>query len=331
MRILILGGTVFLGYHLVASALSKGHEITIFTRGINNSDVFPEVEHLVGNRDGDLESLRGRRWDAVIDTSGYVPRVVQDSVNLLRDAADHYTFISSISVYDDFSSPDIDETAAVVQLDDPLSENVGEFYGALKASCEKVVEDAMPGRSLIIRPGLIVGPRDTSDRFTYWPVRVKRGGEVLAPGNPDSNVQFIDVRDLADWIIRMVENKQTGVYQATGPDQPLTFGVFLEACKQATGSDAQLTWVDESYLVDQGVGAWIELPLWIPATQVYEKMAYFQQVNIDKATRAGLTFRPLVETILDTIVWDETRDHELVRKAGLNPDKENKLLSHKKK
>jgi 2'-hydroxyisoflavone reductase len=330
MRILILGGTVFLGYHLVASAMSKGHEVTIFTRGISNSDVYPEVDHLVGNRDGDLDALRGKQWDAVIDTSGYVPRVVEDSVELLRDAVDHYTFISSISVYDDFSSPDIDETAAVAQLKDPLSENIAEFYGALKASCEKVVENAMPGKSLIIRPGLIVGPRDTSDRFTYWPVRIKRGGEVLAPGNPDTFVQFIDVRDLADWIIRMVEHKQTGVYQATGPNKSVTFGTFLETCRQATGSDAQLTWVDESYLVEQEVGAWLELPLWIPATPDYEKMAYFQQVNIEKATRAGLSFRPLEETIQDTIVWDESRDPGLARKAGLNPDKEKELLSQNK-
>lgn len=326
MRILILGGTLFLGYHLVEAALRNGHEVTIFTRGKSEPNVFPEVERLVGDRDGNLQALEGRRWDAIIDTSGYVPRVVRDSVILLRDATDHYTFISSISVYQDFTLPQMDETAPVAQLDDELSENVAEWYGPLKARCEQIVEEIMPNKALIIRPGLIVGPRDPSDRFTYWPVRIDQGGKVLAPGNPDTLIQFIDVRDLANWIITMVEVKQTGVYQATGPDQLLTMKDLLETCIQTSQSNAELIWIEDTYLVEQGVGAWMEMPLWIPATEDHADMAYFQQVSNRKAVEVGLAFRPLSETIQDTVEWDKARDISMKRKAGLDAGKERELL-----
>jgi len=326
MHILILGGTRFLGYHLVAAAIAKGHEVSIFTRGVSHPTVHQEAEHLIGNRDGDLEALRGKKWDAVIDTSGYIPRVVRDSVSLLRDAVDHYTFISSISVYDHFLVPGKDETASLAQLSDPLTENIAESYGALKAACEQVVMEGMPEQSLIIRPGLIVGPRDNSDRFTYWPVRVKEGGQVLAPGKPTEPIQIIDVRDLAEWIVQLVELKHTGIYHATGPDYTLTMEQLLTSCKRATESNAEFIWVDDAYLVENEVGAWIELPLWIPATHENASLAYFQQVDVSKAIAAGLKFRPLHETIQATIDWHLTRDPSLEPRAGLNREKERRLI-----
>jgi len=327
MKILILGGTVFLGYHLVQSAKKAGHDVTLFSRGLTNSELFPELEKLVGDRDdGNLTSLAGRRWDAVIDTSAYVPRVVRDSVNLLKDATEHYTFISSISVYQDFLEPGADEKQPVGRLIDPSVEDVGAYYGQLKALCEQAVEDEMPGRALLIRPGLIVGPQDPTDRFTYWPARVSKGGSVLAPGNPDASVQFIDVRDLADWTIRMVEDRVAGVYNATGPDSRLTMRSFLEQCKQQTRSDAKFEWLSNDFLLQQGVGPWMELPLWIPGVGDTENVRNMLSVNVDKAIRSGLIFRPLHETILDTLAWDSTRE-DSKRNAGMNAQKEERLLT----
>jgi 2'-hydroxyisoflavone reductase len=325
MKILILGGTVFLGYHLVQSATKAGHEITIFSRGKTNPDLFPEVEKLVGDRDGDLTALIGRRWDAVVDTSGYIPRVVRDSVNLLADATDHYTFISSISVYRDFLQPGVHELSPTSELKDPSIEDVSVAYGELKALCEQEVQSGMPGRALIIRPGLIVGPQDPTDRFTYWPARISKGGSVLAPGNPDANLQFIDVRDLADWTIRMVEAQQIGVYNATGPDYMLTMQSFLEQCREVTGSNAHLTWVNNEFLLQQGVGPWIELPLWIPGVGETEKVTYMLSAYVEKAISAGLNFRPLREIIQDTLEWDLTRLNSS-RKAGMALDREARLL-----
>ncbi|MCD9021840.1 SDR family oxidoreductase [Cohnella silvisoli] len=325
MRILILGGTVFLGYHLVQNAVKAGHDVTIFTRGKTNVDLFPEVEMLMGDRDGNLASLAGRRWDAVIDTSGYVPRVVRDSVKLLADLTEQYTFISSISVYRDFLKPGTDENYPVGELEDPSTEDVASSYGQLKALCEQEVEAGMPGRALLIRPGLIVGPQDPTDRFTYWPARISKGGSVLAPGHLDASVQFIDVRDLAEWTIRMVEARKTGVYNATGPDHRLTMQDLLEQCKEVTNSDAKLTWLSHDFLLRQGAGPWIELPLWIPGEGDTEKMAYMLSVNVDKAISDGLTFRSLAETIQDTLAWDKTRVN-VTRKAGMTAEKESQLL-----
>jgi 2'-hydroxyisoflavone reductase len=327
MRILILGGTVFLGYHLVQSAARAGHEVTIFSRGKTNPERLPEVEKLKGDRDGNLTSLAGRRWDAVIDTSGYVPRIVRESVNLLKEATDHYTFISSISAYRDFLQPRNDESYALQELEDPSTEDVGKAYGGLKVLCEQEVEAGMPGRVLLIRPGLIVGPQDPTDRFTYWPVRINKGGAVLAPGNPDDPVQFIDARDLADWTIRMVEARKTGVYNATGPVHRLTMKEMLESCKMATESDAEFTWLSNRFLLQKEAGPWIELPLWLPGEGEMANFAFMLSVNIDKAIRAGLTCRPLAETILDTLAWDTAReDSGLTRKAGMNAEKEVRLL-----
>ncbi|MBX3066169.1 MAG: epimerase [Anaerolineae bacterium] len=309
MKILILGGTVFVGKHLVESALARGHEITLFNRGKHNGDLFPQVEKLRGDRDGGLDALRGRRWDAVIDPSGYVPRLVGDSVRLLKDHVDHYTFISSISVYPEIADMNLNEADPVATLPedvDPKTEEItGGSYGPLKALCEAVVEAEMPGRALNIRPGLIVGPDDPTDRFTYYPVRIAAGGDVLMPGDPPGRLtQIIDVRDLAEWTIRMVEGKATGIYNATGPDYPLTWQGVAEACLRASGSNANIVWVSESFLEEKEVAPWSELPLWLPGDML---------VNVQKAINAGLTFRSLEETARAILAWHQSRPADSIR------------------
>lgn len=324
MKILILGGTVFLGRHVVEAALARSHEVTLFTRGQHNPDLFPGVEKLRGDRDGSLDVLRGRSWDAAIDTSGYVPRVVAASADLLRDSVGHYSFVSTLSVYTDVSRPGMDESAPVGTLEDESVEEItGETYGPLKALCEKAVEERLRGRTLVVRPGLIVGPDDPTDRFTYWPVRVARGGDVIAPGRLDRAIQVIDVRDLAQWMVSMTERQAAGVFNATGPDYVLTMGTLLDACRAVSGSDARFVWVDETFLLDRDVTPWTELPLWVPDTPEY---AGFNAVDCSKATGAGLVFRPISDTIDDTLVWTETRppDHEW--RAGMAPEREQEIL-----
>jgi 2'-hydroxyisoflavone reductase len=328
MRLLILGGTVFLGRHLTEAALRHGHDVTLFNRGQHNPDLFPEVEKLRGDRKAENElaaALRGREWDAVIDTCGYVPRVVGTSARLLADAAAHYTFISSVSVYADFRSAGMDESAPVGTLEDPSVEEVtGETYGPLKALCERAAEDAMPGRVLSVRAGLIVGPHDPTDRFTYWPRRIARGGDVLAPGRPDAPVQFIDVRDLAEWTLRMAEGRRAGVYNATGPAAPLSMGDLLGACQKVSGSGARLVWVDEKFLLDAGVQPWSEVPLWVPDEPDH---AGFSAIDCRGAIGEDLTFRPLPDTVADTLAWDQTRPADGPPRAGLAPEREQELLT----
>ncbi|HZT43735.1 MAG TPA: SDR family oxidoreductase [Chthonomonadaceae bacterium] len=325
MKILIIGGTVFLGRSLVEAALARGHAITLFNRGQHNPDLFPEVEKLRGDRGGDLEALEGRRWDAVIDTCGYVPRVVRNTAGLLANTVDHYTFISSISVFSDFSQLGMDENGPLGTLEDAGTEEVnGETYGPLKVLCEQAAEEAMPGRVLTIRPGLIVGPWDPTDRFTYWPHRVAQGGEVLAPGRPEQPVQFIDVRDLAEWNVRMIEDGKTGVYNATGPDTPLAMGRLLEACKAVSGKNARFTWVSQEFLLEKGVQPWMELPLWVPEEA---DTAGFSAINVRKAISDGLTFRPLEDTIHATLEWDAARPADRSWQAGLKPEREAALLA----
>ena len=332
MKLLVLGGTIFLGRYLVEAALAGGHELTLFNRGQHNSELYPDVEKLRGDRDGGLDPLRGRHWDAVVDTSGYVPRVVRASAELLADAVEHYTFISSISVYPHFRSAGQDESAPVGALDDPTTEEItGERYGPLKALCEQAVEQALPGRTLVIRPGLIVGPHDPSDRFTYWVRRVAQGGELLAPAGPDWHTQIIDVRDLAEWTLRMIERQQTGVYNATGPEHDLTFGQLLDTCCAVSNSDARFTWVSEAFLLEKEVAPWSELPLWIPQSD--PDMLGFSDINCAKAIAAGLTFRDLATTVRGTLAWDATRTEPielasrvLKQRAGLAPERELELL-----
>ncbi|MFN8498231.1 MAG: epimerase [Anaerolineae bacterium] len=323
MRLLILGGTVFLGRALVDAARARGHAVTLFNRGQHNPELYPDVEKLRGDRDGDLAALAGREWDAVIDTCGYVPRIVRASGEALADRVGRYVFISTISVYADFSGEGPREESPVGMLADETVEEVnGETYGPLKALCEAAVEAALPGRALIIRPGLIVGPYDVSDRFTYWPRRIAQGGETLAPAAPAMPVQIIDVRDLAEWTIRMVEEQRGGVYNATGPRDPLTFADVLDECRAVTGSDAHIVWVDEAFLLEQGVGPWIEMPLWIPDGE----MSALAKTDIRRALDAGLTFRPLTTTIQDTLVWDAARPPDIERRAGMARDRERALL-----
>lgn len=325
MKIVIIGGTRFLGRHLVEAALARGHELTLFNRGRSNPGLFPDVEQLIGDRDRDLGLLAGRSWDAVIDTCGYAPRVVRASAEALAGAVQRYVFISSISVYAGFAQPGMTEEAELAMMaDESVEEITGETYGPLKALCEKAVEAVFPGRALNIRPGLIVGPHDVSDRFSYWPHRVAQGGEVLAPGLLDTPVQIIDVRDLAEWTVRMVEQKASGIYNATGPDYGLSMGRFLECCCEVIGGEAALTWVDDAFLVQHEVGSWIEMPLWIPAGPEYEG---FSRVDVRKAMDAGLTFRPLADTVRDTLEWLQTRPDDYAWRAGLQREKEARLLA----
>lgn len=340
MKLLILGGTTFLGRYVVEAALARGHEVTLFNRGQHNPEMFAGVEKLRGDRDGGLDALKGKRWDAVVDPSGYSPRVVRDSARLLADATEHYTFVSSQSAYKDTRVPGVDEDYPVGTITDeqlheaealPQSELTdapffGERYGALKALSERAAEGEMPGRVLNVRAGLIVGPHDYSDRFTYWPRRVSEGGEVLAPGDPERQVQFIDVRDLAEWMLDMAEARRTGIFNATGPDYRLTMGRVLETCRGTTGSDARLVWVDEKFLLEAGLGPWMEVPLWTPLEGPDDVNRYFMDISIEKAVAAGLKFRPLSETVRDTLEWDLSRPADTQRRAGLAREKECAVL-----
>ena len=309
MNLLILGGTGFLGPHTVREALKRGHKMTLFNRGRTRQGLFPNLVKLRGDRNPDkgqgLSALRGKQWDAVIDTSGYIPKFVRASTELLAPSIKQYVFISTISVYADFSKAGIVETDAVGKIADKTTEDVtAEAQGPLKALCEQAAEKALPGRVTNIRPGIIVGPGDPTDRFTYWPVRVDRGGEVLAPLPKEKPVQFIDVRDLAKWIITMIEDGHTGVFNATGPEAQLTMAQMIYGCRAATNSNVSFTWVEPEFLNSQQVKPWYELPLWIPG----EESAGQDQVNINKAISMGLTFKPLAETARDTVNWHkETR------------------------
>ncbi|MSP11427.1 MAG: SDR family oxidoreductase [Chloroflexi bacterium] len=322
MKILILGGTIFLGRHLVEAALARGHGVTLFNRGQHNPDLFPQVEKLRGNRDGEMGSLARRQWDAVIDTCGYIPRIVRASAEYLSNATRHYTFISTISVYGEISNPGADEHSPLATLADPTVEQItGETYGPLKVLCEQVAEQALPGRVLQVRPGLIAGPYDPTDRFTYWLHRIAQGGEVLAPGQPHYPVQVIDVRDLSTWTIKMIETGQTGVYNTTGPDYPLTMGELLETSRDVAHSQATFTWVTEEFLRQHQVAPFTELPLWLP-----QSAHGILTVDSRKAFATGLTCRPLAATAADTLTWDITRPAGEPLRNGLNPEREAELL-----
>lgn len=334
LRLLILGGTGFLGPHVVQRALDRGHEMTLFNRGRTNNHLFPDLEKLRGDRDGDLKALEGREWDAVVDTSGYFPRIVKDSAELLRDSVDQYVFISTLSVFASNSEPDQDETGAVGTIEDETVEQItGTTYGPLKALCEQAAEAAMPGRVSNIRPGLIVGPGDNSDRWTYWPVRIAEGGEVLAPGKPDNAVQIIDARDLANFIIHSIEAKVVGVYNAIGPAEILSMETMLDACKKGTESDAEFTWVDADFLSEHGVRAWQDMPAWVSAD--VEGYAGFGRTSRKKAIEAGLEFRPISETARDTVAWyhdrvakiEEATGQPYRPRAGLSREREAEVLA----
>ena len=310
MKVLLLGGPRFIGIAVADAALARGHELMFFNRGQTNPELYPKVERLHGDRDGKLDVLAGRDWDAVVDTSGYVPRVVGASATLLEPQVGRYAFVSSISVYADLSAP-VDESSPVGTLKDETVEEMGdsyENYGPLKVLCERVVEDAFGERALVIRPGLIAGPHDPTGRFTYWPHRAARGGEMLAPGPPERLVQFIDVRDLGEWIVRMLEDEKGGVFNAT--------------CSGVAWSElvdgADVTWVDDAFLAEHGVGEWMELPLWV-ASPEWEGIHH---ADVSRAVAAGLRFRPVAETMRDTYAGAA-----LVDGVGLTAEREAELLA----
>lgn len=334
MKILIIGGTKFLGRHLTRAALKNNHEVTLFNRGRKYVDEsVPDVEQIHGDRNSDLEKLNSRNWDAVIDTCGYLPQTVKTSAEFFAGKAGQYVFISSGSVYTDTSKPDYDEHTETARLNDEQKKEVekidprgeltgpvlGEYYGALKKLCEEAAERAMPNRVLNVRAGMIVGAFDWTDRFAYWVMRVGRGGEVLAPGSGENFVQLIDARDLSEWIIKMIGENETGIFNATSKSLDLTFGKFLGAMRAATGSDAEFVWADEKFLTENAVAPWSEMPFYLPGPA-----QNFLTMNVHRALSKGLTFRPLSDTILDVFNWRKNQNFEM--KAGISPERERELL-----
>ncbi len=336
LKILILGGTGFTGPFQVRYALARGHKVTVFNRGKTHPGELPEgVEQLIGDRNGQLDGLKGRKWDVVIDNPTMLPKWVREVAAILRGNVDRYLFISTISVYADASKPGLYETAPLAKYDgsdamketrDTVVASKFALYGPLKALSEKEAENWFPGKTLIIRPGLIVGPGDETDRFTYWPVRIARGGEVLAPGDPGDPVQFIDARDLAEWTIRMAEQGATGIYNATGPAQRLTIGEMLSVIKSALGSNAKFAWAPANFLEAQKVAPWSDMPVWVPPTGEDGGMG---QISIQRALEKGLTFRPLAETARDTLAWfkGQPKERQEKLKAGLTPEREAEVLA----
>jgi 2'-hydroxyisoflavone reductase len=334
--ILVLGGTGFLGPHVVTAALARGHKVTLFNRGKTHASLFPEVEKLRGDRDGHLEALVGRTWDAVVDPSGYVPRIVKASAELLAPRVGHYVFVSTISVYakEDVVNPD--ESRPVATIADPTNEDVKANYGALKALSERAAEAAMPGRVAVVRPGLIIGPGDPTGRFSHWPTRCAAGGEVLAPGDGQTPVQYVDGRDLGAWIVKLVEDRTVGTMNALGPAHRVTMKQVLDEVNQAVGGKAKLVWVPAKFLDDHDVQPWSELPMWIDNTGDF---AGFGTLSNAKAVKAGLTFRPIGETARDTLAWLDAASVEgaadgltaeqriKARSSGIAPDKEAKVLA----
>jgi 2'-hydroxyisoflavone reductase len=316
MRILVLGGTQFLGRHVVDAALERGHDVTLFNRGQTRPDLFPDVEKLRGDRDGDLGALAGRDFDAVVDTSGYVPRLVAQTIDALGEVG-HYTFVSSISVYADLSTPPT-ESSPLAELKEP-TEEWREAYGELKVLCENVVRERFPA-AFIPRPGLIVGPWDPTGRFTYWPTRLTAGGSVLAPLPRDADTQVIDARDLAEWIVRAAEDRLGGTYNAVGA--VTTRENVIETCRRVAATDAELVWVDPDFLNDQGIGEWMELPLWLYDASYRGMMS----VDASPASAAGLRMRPLEETVRDTLSWAQSSDAPTEFPAGLDREKEQTAL-----
>jgi 2'-hydroxyisoflavone reductase len=329
MDILILGGPQFLGRATIEAALAAGHTITLFNRGQTQPDLYPQVEKLRGDRDGNLNALKGKNWDAVIDHSGFFPRVVRQSAELLADHVGHYIFISSFAAYREMmdsvleqkncAQPGITEDAPLVTLQDETSESMaGDGYGGFKVLCERVVQEVYPNRALILRPGNIVGPFDPRQVLTYWVRRVAQGGDMLAPTGPEYHEQFIDVRDQAEWTIRMVEACATGIYNVTGPAVPLTLGQILETARDVTQSIANLIWVRDDFLIKHNVLPWHELPMWLPSGTGWS------QVSIARALAAGLTFRPLVDTVRDTLAWAQR--HPQPHPDHLTREREAELL-----
>ncbi|HEU6445508.1 MAG TPA: SDR family oxidoreductase [Gaiellaceae bacterium] len=317
MKILVLGGTKFLGRAAVEAALERGHELTLFNRGETNPQLFPEVEKLRGDRTGDLSELDGRRWDAVVDPSGYLPHVVRRSAEALRDSVGRYLFVSSISVYADFGTGPSEGSPRAELGDMPADELLPEYenYGALKALAEDAVWEVLGDRATIVRPGLIVGPHDPTGRFTYWPHRVARGGDMVVPAPPERTVQFVDVRDLGRWMIELLERDDGGAFNATRGG--VAWGELIESTRAVTGSDAAPVWIPDEFLAEQGVGEWMELPMWLADPD----WVGMNRADVSRAEAAGLAHRPLEDTIRATLEQAETTDD-----AGLKPERERELI-----
>jgi 2'-hydroxyisoflavone reductase len=320
MKILILGGTGFLGPAIVEAATARGHTLTLFNRGKTRPTLFPDIEKLHGDRDPKKEpgltALEGHEWDAVIDDCGYYPRMVQASAELLAPKVKHYVYISSISCYAKNDVEGADESAALATLSDPTVETMGtgyENYGGLKALCEQAAEKAMPGRVAVVRPGYIVGPGDFSDRFTYWPVRFARGGDVIVPGEKTDPIQIIDVRDLAAWLVKVVEDKTMGRFNAAGPEKRMAWGEVIEACNAVGGKDAKVHWVRADDLEKLGLG---EFPIWSPYSG--ESKGFHTWSNA-RALAAGLKCRPVKEIAKDTLAWYRTLPPERQEKLKAGP------------
>ena len=337
LRILILGGTGFIGPFQVRYALSRGHKVTVFNRGLTHPGELPDgVEQLIGDRNGQLDALKGRQWDVVIDNPTTLPKWVRDAAQILKGNVDRYVFISTLSVYAEPSWPGMDESGPLAQYEGPdpmkwtveaLRNSTQALYAPLKVLSEKETQKWFPGKSLIIRPGLIVGPGDESDRFTYWPVRVARGGEVLAPGDPKKDyVQFIDARDLAEWTIRMVEQGDKGIYNAVGFKERLLMSQMLEQIKEATKADAQFTWVNVDFLLEQKIHPWYDMPVWV-APKGPE--GGFSNLSNKKALAKGITFRPVSDTAAATLEWfrKQPAARQAKLRSGISAEREGQILA----
>ncbi len=327
MRVLMLGGTVFLGRHIVEALLARGHEVTLFHRGKRGAELFPQLERVLGDRATDLDRLPAdARWDAVVDTSGYVPGVVETSARALRERAEHYVFVSTIGVYD-ASLPALDEDSPIVELPEGASREVMvlETYSPLKALCERAASETFgPERTLLVRPGLIVGPHDPSDRFTYWPLRFARGGDVLAPDDLEAPVQIIDARDIADFVVRAIERRTAGAVNAVGPAERLTLGELLAACAEASGVPSRVVPVPLATLAEHEIGEWMDLPTWIDPNGESIGM---RDVSTARGLALGMTYRPLAQTVTDTLRWAQDERGDAPLKAGLTPERESAALN----
>ncbi len=327
LKILILGGTRFLGPHEVEYALARGHEVTLFNRGKSRKDPVPGVENLRGDRNDDLKALEGRSWDVVIDNSAHVPRWVRTASEVLEGNVGRYLFISSTGVYFPYEVANKNEDTPVSDDVEPNMEEVTDSsFGPLKVLCEREAEKWFPGRTTVVRPHLIVGPGDNSDRFTYWPRRIARGGEVLCPGNPDDPVQIIDVRDLARFIILCLEEGKSGIFNGAGPYSGLTIGGLVHGARACFSNEISFTWADREFLAEHGIGGWTDLTVWLPPVGELEHMC---RIDGSKAVREGMTFRPLAETVRDTYQWwlqlpQEKRDKP---RCGLAAQKEAEVLA----
>lgn len=337
LNILILGGTGFTGPEQVEYALARGHRITLFNRNRTRPDLFKgKVDQLIGDLAGDASALAGKKFDVVLDNPTTFPFWVRNAAQYLKGHVGHYIFISTISVYPDNSVPNADEDAPTTPMPvgvDPYTtvrEHAGQYYGALKTFAEQEVARHYGMAHTMVRPGLIVGPLDRSDRFTYWPARIDRGGDVLAPGTPDDPAQYIDSRDLAEFMVRLAENRVFGTFNATGPARPTTMAETLYGIKAVTTAGASFTWVPADFLASQEIRGWRHMPIWLPPQGA---TAGFLRRSISRALAQGLTFRPLAVTAKDTLDWHQTRS-EAERKAmadgavaGISAQRESEVLT----